>query len=85
MLDSSWKRLTVQTCLARCTAKSASTLTRQSDWQTHTSGDVTSLRQSILHLAKLQEAGRTMKASATALLAGGRGNELLIQVYICRN
>lgn len=25
----------------------------------------------------------TMKASATARLAGGRGNELLIQVYIC--
>lgn len=25
-----------------------------------------------------------MKASATALFAGGRGNELLIQVYICR-
>lgn len=27
----------------------------------------------------------TMKASATARLAGGRGNELLIQVYICED
>jgi hypothetical protein len=53
--------------------------------ETHTAGNVTSLRHGILtsQLCSTRCAvSLTMNAKATARLAGGRGNELLIQVYI---
>jgi hypothetical protein len=81
-------RLTGQSSSARRTAK-FSGVAGALLIVTHTANDVADLREGVLRTRERRRnwtisrtSEPTIKARATARFAGGRGNELLIQVYI---